>query len=849
MIRVSSNPKYNRGGWLKDNWGSVAQTALGGAAMAIPGLQNIGAGMLAQGVGGMLTPTPEAPTQDTSYNDWIVNNRHHNMNNRRMSPSMFFQHGGRISKMRPDPMSVTQDPTRGGKLEKEASNVRRAVGNTHEQGGIELPAGEIEHNESLVTSPYNGEVQVHSDELGYADQTNELAEYKGQLEQELSKKVQTYANLMDEQNKLNARLEETGNKFKQNSIKREFDKLANHVGRIQSEMEGLQFEISQIDAQIEEQFQMQEQEKAMMGIEQGMEGDMEQGMGEEMFQFGGTMTAPNRMKPFYYGKPGVSNDAFYGTDIRKGFAEQGVMLDPDTNDFVNTGMIFPNTMFEDHNVNVVGRAHPNPGYTPQSRPVSNNPRLLAPPSRMNSAPGTISQNRSPQDLVDVYMASAIPEHKSIDPMKGVSKLIPHKPGDIHTSRSSIPSLNSPNPIEGGVTVNRGSMLKDMMPYADNIVNAFLNKRLSGMDVPTMDKVSTPTLDANVNINAQLENVASQTAAANEFIQGNINSAPMARASHAATRVQNIQMVNSLYGEKHNAETQIRNQNLQLAAETDYRNATIGYQNDMMRYNQEVAGIERTSQNIANAVSKHNQKETQDRLKEYQEKQLAVLEKQYAGTSIHSEMREAMKLVDSKDNNQDTTQSSSTVESTPGDKALTTPARTSTVAATSTKESPTESATTTAPSTQELHSNLNTFKDTLGARESNNKYDANRPGSQYLGKYQFGNAALIDLGFKNKDGEWDNEYNITSAEEFLNNPDIQEKAMEKWTKILDRRLKDKGAYDKWVGKEFEGIKITENGLRAIAHLQGVAGALRALENNENTADGLGTTITDYLKLFV
>ena len=69
--------------------------------------------------------------------------------------------------------------------------------------------------------------------------------------------------------------------------------------------------------------------------------------------------------------------------------------------------------------------------------------------------------------------------------------------------------------------------------------------------------------------------------------------------------------------------------------------------------------------------------------------------------------------------------------------------------------------------------LNTFKDTLGRIESANDYSV-RGGfnDHYLGKYQMGKAALEDVGIG---------YSQEEQEDFLSNPDKQEKAFEDFTK--------------------------------------------------------------------
>lgn len=127
-----------------------------------------------------------------------------------------------------------------------------------------------------------------------------------------------------------------------------------------------------------------------------------------------------------------------------------------------------------------------------------------------------------------------------------------------------------------------------------------------------------------------------------------------------------------------------------------------------------------------------------------------------------------------------------------------------------------------------------FKEALAIKESNGNYQSvNSYG--YMGKYQFGKGTLKFIGIKNTD-------------DFLNNPAKQEKAFvayvqkNKW--ILRRDIK------KYVGKTIGGIKITESGILAAAHLGGAGSVQDYLRSNGRISftDGYGTNIKTYLKEF-
>ena len=127
-----------------------------------------------------------------------------------------------------------------------------------------------------------------------------------------------------------------------------------------------------------------------------------------------------------------------------------------------------------------------------------------------------------------------------------------------------------------------------------------------------------------------------------------------------------------------------------------------------------------------------------------------------------------------------------------------------------------------------------FKEAVGFKESQGKYyRVNTLG--YLGKYQFGKETLKRFKI----------YNTTA---FLQDSKLQEEAfaalcsVNKW--ILIRDIK------RSVGKRINGIRITESGILAAAHLAGAGSVKKYLRSNGQFqfSDAYGTTIEHYLKKF-
>lgn len=127
-----------------------------------------------------------------------------------------------------------------------------------------------------------------------------------------------------------------------------------------------------------------------------------------------------------------------------------------------------------------------------------------------------------------------------------------------------------------------------------------------------------------------------------------------------------------------------------------------------------------------------------------------------------------------------------------------------------------------------------FKEALAERESAVNYEAvNSYG--YLGKYQFGKAALKSIG-------------INSTKEFLNNPEMQEKAFVALLQINKWILRKDIA--KFHGKRIGGVLVTESGILAAAHLGGAGSVQNFLRSNGaiSFSDGYGTNIKQYIKKF-
>ena len=117
----------------------------------------------------------------------------------------------------------------------------------------------------------------------------------------------------------------------------------------------------------------------------------------------------------------------------------------------------------------------------------------------------------------------------------------------------------------------------------------------------------------------------------------------------------------------------------------------------------------------------------------------------------------------------------------------------------------------------------------GGRKADNLTLTNQYG--YKGIYQFGKAALKDVGM--------------SEEEYLSSVNKQDEAALRLKYLNLNRLKE---YIPYIGSTYKGIKVTENGLAAAAHLGGAKHVKEFFDTGKDFKDANGTPISSYLRMF-
>ncbi|PWA04163.1 peptidoglycan-binding protein LysM [Flavobacterium psychrotolerans] len=127
-----------------------------------------------------------------------------------------------------------------------------------------------------------------------------------------------------------------------------------------------------------------------------------------------------------------------------------------------------------------------------------------------------------------------------------------------------------------------------------------------------------------------------------------------------------------------------------------------------------------------------------------------------------------------------------------------------------------------------------FKEAVAFRESEGKYKKiNSLG--YMGKYQFGLETLKTIG-------------IYETISFLNSPKLQERAFVALLSKNKSELKDE--IEKFSGRIIGGVKVTESGILAAAHLGGAGSVKRFLNSNGTMKckDQYGASVKTYMRDF-
>ena len=153
--------------------------------------------------------------------------------------------------------------------------------------------------------------------------------------------------------------------------------------------------------------------------------------------------------------------------------------------------------------------------------------------------------------------------------------------------------------------------------------------------------------------------------------------------------------------------------------------------------------------------------------------------------------------------------------------------------------------------------LKDFLDAVRFKESSNNYTViNSAG--FIGGYQFGEAALQDLGYVNADGNafdnnfsggWTGKDGINSTQDFLDSPIAQDAAFIEWTQYQWRLIRGNDQ-EIYAGQTLNGFETSISGMIAFSHLVG-SGSFESFVESGGTAvasDGNNVPGTQYMADF-
>ncbi|WP_292890421.1 peptidoglycan-binding protein LysM [Nonlabens sp.] len=127
-----------------------------------------------------------------------------------------------------------------------------------------------------------------------------------------------------------------------------------------------------------------------------------------------------------------------------------------------------------------------------------------------------------------------------------------------------------------------------------------------------------------------------------------------------------------------------------------------------------------------------------------------------------------------------------------------------------------------------------FKEALAFKESRGQHwRVNTLG--YMGKYQFGKVTLAHFG-------------VTDTIAFLHSVRLQERVFIQNLRYNNKSLQS--YINQYEGKTIAGVKVTQSGMLAAAHLSGPGGVKKFLKSNGRISnkDAYGSSVRSYMKKF-
>lgn len=269
------------------------------------------------------------------------------------------------------------------------------------------------------------------------------------------------------------------------------------------------------------------------------------------------------------------------------------------------------------------------GYRKLFRPNPNDGDPIGP---TNNVPG---ESLNPTDVLNKRTYTR-PDGTVIgagDYMMNSLKLKP--PVDTSKVAKTRSSMNPLTPPEEESGVNYSTLidkgLKSITPYLDNVTNAILTAKTPQPSVPILN--ANPTLNTKYDVSAPMADIDRMRELRRQFLTENSSNSNNVRASELQGHANDVYAKNQIYGQKINAETDLKNKQALITAQnTAQNNQTINNYNNV-KYGLNLDKQARISANVTDAVNDTLFSQQQSEAKIKDTKQLALVAMKYLETGV------------------------------------------------------------------------------------------------------------------------------------------------------------------------------------------------------------------------
>lgn len=233
-----------------------------------------------------------------------------------------------------------------------------------------------------------------------------------------------------------------------------------------------------------------------------------------------------------------------------------------------------------------------------------------------------------------------------------NKAKPSKKAKINKIENNLFSLQESLKKEKGIKnlpkKEKGGFIEKAIPFADNVVNAFLTANTPKLAKPILTRQKN--LKTKVNVNPQLQNVNDAVDKVSKNISNRTSNSNVARNNITSARLQATKQKSNILANKENQETQLQNTNQTQLQNTANRNNSI-INNHNFRQTERANNIQSSiSKNAANATGDVIDNINRDKEEKFRNKELEILKNMYnSGTTRRADLKNKYAVEDMKKN--------------------------------------------------------------------------------------------------------------------------------------------------------------------------------------------------------